>query len=40
MEDLEKYMTVRMIAERSDITEEAVLDLIKAQEIKAARIDN
>ena len=33
MEDLKKYLTVKQVAEKLDITEEWVRDLIKAKEI-------
>ncbi|MCK4882697.1 MAG: helix-turn-helix domain-containing protein [Candidatus Omnitrophica bacterium] len=36
--DLKKYLTVRQVAEKLDITEEWVRDLIKAREIKALKI--
>ena len=38
MEDFKKYLTVRQIAKKLDITEEWVRDLIKAKEIKAVKI--
>ena len=38
MFDLTKYLTVRQVAKKLDITEEWVRDLIKAKEIKATRI--
>ena len=38
MEDLKKYLTVRQIAKKLDITEEWVRDLIARKEIKAAKI--
>ena len=36
--DLKKYLTVRQVAEKLDITEEWVRDLIKAKEIRATKI--
>ena len=36
--NLKKYLTVRQVAEKLDITEEWVRDLIKAREIKATKI--
>lgn len=38
MVDLKKYLTVRQVAKKLDITEEWVRDLIKAKEIKATKI--
>ena len=38
MIDLKKYLTVRQVANKLDITEEWVRDLIKAKEIKAIKI--
>ncbi|MEK6766139.1 MAG: helix-turn-helix domain-containing protein [Planctomycetota bacterium] len=38
MFDLTKYLTVRQVARKLDITEEWVRDLIKAKEIKATKI--
>ena len=38
MEDLRKYLTVKKVAERLDISEEAVRDLIKEKELKATKI--
>ena len=38
MVDLKKYLTVRQIAKKLDITEEWVRDLIKSKEIKATKI--
>jgi len=38
MVDLKKYLTVRQIAKKLDITEEWVRDLIKAKEIKAVKV--
>ena len=38
MVDLRKYLTVRQVAKKLDITEEWVRDLIKAKEIKAVKI--
>jgi len=38
MVDLKKYLTVRQVAKKIDITEEWVRDLIKAKEIKATKI--
>lgn len=38
MEDFRKYYTVRQVAEKLDITEEWVRDLINAKEIKAIKI--
>lgn len=38
MVDLRKYLTVRQVAKKLDITEEWVRDLIKAKEIKATKI--
>ena len=38
MEDLRKYLTVREVAERLDISEESVRDLINDRELKAVKI--
>lgn len=38
MDDLKNYFTVRQAAEKLDVTEEWVRDLIKAKEIKAVKI--
>ena len=38
MIDLKKYLTVRQIAKKLDITEEWIRDLIKAKEIKAVKV--
>ena len=38
MVDLKKYLTVRQVAKKLDITEEWVRDLIKSKEIKATKI--
>jgi excisionase family DNA binding protein len=38
MDDLRKYLTVREVATRLDISEEAVRDLIKDKELKAVKI--
>ena len=38
MVDLKKYLTVRQVAKKLDITEEWVRDLIKAKEVKATKI--
>ncbi|MFH1777803.1 MAG: helix-turn-helix domain-containing protein [Candidatus Omnitrophota bacterium] len=38
MEDFRKYYTVRQVAEKLDVTEEWVRDLINAKEIKAIKI--
>jgi len=38
MVDLKKYLTVRQVAKKLDITEEWVRDLIKAKEIKAVKV--
>jgi len=38
MVDLKKYFTVRQVANKLDITEEWVRDLINAKEIKAIKI--
>ncbi len=38
MDDLRKYLTVREVATKLDITEEAVRDLIKNKELKAVKI--
>ena len=38
MEDFRKYYTVRQVAEKLDVTEEWVRDLIKVKEIKAVKI--
>ena len=38
MEDFRKYLLVRQVAEKLDVTEEWVRDLIKAKEIKAVKI--
>ncbi|MCA9407431.1 MAG: helix-turn-helix domain-containing protein [Candidatus Omnitrophica bacterium] len=38
MDDLKNYLTVRQVAEKLDVTEEWVRDLINAKEIKAVKI--
>ncbi len=38
MDDLRKYLTVREVATKLDISEEAVRDLIKNKELKAVKI--
>ena len=38
MDDLKKYLTVRQVAKKLDITEEWVRDLIKAKQIRAVKI--
>ena len=38
MEDLRKYLTVREVAERLDISEEAVRDLINEKELRAVKV--
>lgn len=38
MDDLRKYLTVREVATRLDISEESVRDLIKDKELKAVKI--
>ena len=38
MVDLKKYLTVRQVAKKLDITEEWVRDLIAKKEIKATKI--
>jgi len=38
MVDLKKYLTVRQVAKKLDITEEWVRDLIARREIKAVKI--
>jgi len=38
MVDLRKYLTVRQVAKKLDITEEWVRDLINAKEIRAIKI--
>lgn len=38
MDDLRKYLTVRQVATRLDISEESVRDLIKNKELKAVKI--
>ncbi|MBN1157567.1 helix-turn-helix domain-containing protein [Candidatus Woesearchaeota archaeon] len=38
MEDLRKYLTVREVAKRLDISEEAVRDLIANKELKAVKV--
>lgn len=38
MSDLRKYLTVRQVAEKLDITEEWVRDLINKKEIKAVKV--
>ena len=38
MEDFRKYYTVRQVAEKLDVTEEWVRDLIAKKEIKATKI--
>lgn len=38
MVDLKKYLTVRQVAKKLDITEEWVRDLINTKEIKATKI--
>lgn len=38
MDDLRKYLTVREVATRLDISEESVRDLINDKELKAVKI--
>lgn len=38
MEDLRKYLTVRAVSEKLDISEESVRDLINAKELKAVKV--
>lgn len=38
MDDLRKYLTVRDVSKKLDISEEAVRDLIKDKELKAVKI--
>lgn len=38
MDDLRKYLTVREVATRLEISEESVRDLIKDKELKAVKI--
>lgn len=38
MEDLRKYLTVRQVAKRLDISEESVRDLINTKELKAVKV--
>lgn len=38
MEDLRNFLTVRNVAERLDISEESVRDLIKNKELKAVKV--
>lgn len=38
MDDLRKFLTVRDVATRLDISEESVRDLIKDKELKAVKI--
>lgn len=38
MEDLSKYLTVREVAKRLAISEEAVRDLINCKELKAVKV--
>ena len=38
MEDIKKYLTVKQVARKLDLTEEWVRDLINAKEIKAVKI--
>lgn len=38
VEDFKKYLTVRDIAEKFDVTEEWIRDLIQAGKIKATKI--
>lgn len=38
MDDLKKYLTVRQVARKLDITEEWVRDLIKAKQLRAVKI--
>ena len=38
MVELKNYLTVKQVADKLDITEEWVRDLIKAKEIKAVKI--
>ena len=38
MEDLKKYLTVRQVADKLDISEESVRDLINYRELKAVKI--
>jgi len=38
MEDLKKYLTVRQVADKLDISEESVRDLINDKELKAVKV--
>lgn len=38
MDNLKQYLTVRQVAEKLDVTEEWVRDLINAKEIKAVKM--
>jgi excisionase family DNA binding protein len=38
MEDLRKYLTVRQAAEKLDITEESVRELIKNKQLRAVKV--
>lgn len=38
MEDLRKYLTVRQAAEKLDITEESVRELIKKKQLRAVKV--
>jgi len=38
MEDLRKYLTVRQAAEKLDISEESVRELIKKKQLRAVKV--
>ena len=38
MEDLRKYLTVRQVAEKLDISEESVRELIKNKQLRAVKV--
>jgi len=38
MEDISKYLTVREVAKKLDVTEDWIRDLIQAKELKAVKI--
>ena len=38
MEDISKYLTVRKVAKKLDVTEDWIRDLIQAKELKAVKM--
>ena len=38
MEDISKYLTVREVAKKLDVTEDWIRDLIQAKELKAVKM--